>query len=220
MWECKEKLKVFHLTPQSALVERRYSSYSFSTSALDEGEWSASHHGHTLAPGKILPVSIVQEAGWAPEPVWTQRLEGKYFRLCRGSNLDRPVAQPVARHYTDWATRLNMWKGKKGEIFHVWSSSSVLDKIHKCGAKVADTYEGGRVLVCSAHLLSRALVSQSDSVACCTLSVSLFASHQSFFVPVSINTNVFFNHSEDTSLSQRPTRLLLRLRNNYCFVFR
>jgi hypothetical protein len=26
-----------------------------------------------LPPGKGPPVPIVQEAGWAPEPVWTQR---------------------------------------------------------------------------------------------------------------------------------------------------
>jgi hypothetical protein len=55
--------------------ERRYSSYSFSTSALDRGEWSASCPGHALAPGKGPPVPIVQEAGWAPELVWTQRLQ-------------------------------------------------------------------------------------------------------------------------------------------------
>jgi hypothetical protein len=30
-----------------------------------------------LTPGKGPPVPIVQEAGWAPEPVWTQRLEGR-----------------------------------------------------------------------------------------------------------------------------------------------
>jgi hypothetical protein len=58
-----------------------------------------------LPPGKGPPVPIVQEAGWAPEPVWTQ-VRGKILCLCRGSNLDRPVVQPVARHYTDWATRL------------------------------------------------------------------------------------------------------------------
>jgi hypothetical protein len=55
--------------------ERRYTSYSFSTSALDGGEWSASRPGRALPPGKGPPVPIVQEAGWAPEPVWTQRLE-------------------------------------------------------------------------------------------------------------------------------------------------
>jgi hypothetical protein len=38
--------------------------------------------------------------GWvASEPVWTQRLEEIAFRFCRGSNLDRPVVEPVARHY-------------------------------------------------------------------------------------------------------------------------
>jgi hypothetical protein len=58
-------------------VERRYSSYSFSTSELDGSEWSASRPGRALAPGKGPPVPIVQEAGWAPEPVWTQRLEEK-----------------------------------------------------------------------------------------------------------------------------------------------
>jgi hypothetical protein len=57
--------------------ERRYSSYSFTTSALDGGEWSASRPGRALAPGKGPPVPIVQEAGWAPEPVWKQRLQEK-----------------------------------------------------------------------------------------------------------------------------------------------
>jgi hypothetical protein len=54
-----------------------------------------------FTPGKGPPVPTVQEAVWAPEPVWTQRLEEKFFRLCRESNLDRPVVQPVARHYID-----------------------------------------------------------------------------------------------------------------------
>jgi hypothetical protein len=59
--------------------ERRYSSYSFTTSALDGSEWSASRPGRALPLGKGPPVPIVQEAGWAPEPVWTQRLEEKSF---------------------------------------------------------------------------------------------------------------------------------------------
>jgi hypothetical protein len=40
-----------------------------------------------------------QESGWAPELVWTQRLEEKSFCVYRGSNHDRPVVQPVTRHY-------------------------------------------------------------------------------------------------------------------------
>jgi hypothetical protein len=47
--------------------ERRYSSYSFLTSAPEGGEWSASRPGRALPPGKV---SIVQTAGWAPERVW------------------------------------------------------------------------------------------------------------------------------------------------------
>jgi hypothetical protein len=44
--------------------------------------------------GKGPPVPIVQEAGWAPEPVWTQRIEEKSL----ASAGDR---MSVARHYTD-----------------------------------------------------------------------------------------------------------------------
>jgi hypothetical protein len=62
--------------------------------------------GYTLAPRKGPSVPTVQEAGWAPEPVWTQKLEEKSFCPCQESNLDRSVVQPVARHYTDWATWL------------------------------------------------------------------------------------------------------------------
>jgi hypothetical protein len=87
------------------LGERRYSSYSFTISALDGGEWSASRPDRALAPGKGPPVLIVQEAGWAPDPVGTKRLQEKSFRLCRGSNLDRSVVQSVTRHYIDWTTR-------------------------------------------------------------------------------------------------------------------
>ena len=38
--------------------------HSFLTSALDAGEWSASR------PGLFTPRNE-QEAGWAPDPVWT-----------------------------------------------------------------------------------------------------------------------------------------------------
>jgi hypothetical protein len=59
-----------------------------------------------LPPGKVPQVPIGQEAGWAPEPVWTQKLEVKSSAPCphRGSNPDRPVVQPVVRHYTAWST--------------------------------------------------------------------------------------------------------------------
>jgi hypothetical protein len=53
-----------------------YSSYSFMTSALEGGKWSVSCPSCALPPGKGPPVPIGQEAGWAPEPVWTLPLPG------------------------------------------------------------------------------------------------------------------------------------------------
>jgi hypothetical protein len=61
------------------------------------GEWSASRPGRVLPPGKGLLVPIGQEAGKAPEPVWTQKLDEK----SSASVGDRPpVVQSVASHYT------------------------------------------------------------------------------------------------------------------------
>jgi hypothetical protein len=37
------------------------------------------HAPAALYPGKGPPVPIGQEAGWASELVWTQRLEEKFF---------------------------------------------------------------------------------------------------------------------------------------------
>jgi hypothetical protein len=56
------------------------------TAALEGGEWSAALPGRTLAPGKE-PIPILQEAGWAPEPVWT----GGKSRPHRDSIPDRPA---------------------------------------------------------------------------------------------------------------------------------
>jgi hypothetical protein len=53
-----------------------------------------------LPPGKGPPLPIGQEAEWAPEPVWTQRLEEKSFA---SAEYRTPVVQPVVRHYNAWA---------------------------------------------------------------------------------------------------------------------
>jgi hypothetical protein len=45
--------------------------------------------------------------GWlGPRAGLDTEARGKILCLCLESNLDRPVLQPVARHYTDWATQL------------------------------------------------------------------------------------------------------------------
>jgi hypothetical protein len=90
MWSCRWILiKSSPITHHGgAWGQRRYSSHSFLTSALDGGEWSASRPSCTLALGKGAPVPIVHEAGWAPELVWTQKLQEKSLCLRRGSNLE------------------------------------------------------------------------------------------------------------------------------------
>jgi hypothetical protein len=52
------------------------------------------HVPATLTPGKDLQ-PIVQEAGWAPGPVWT----GAENLAPRG--FDPRTVQPVGSHYTD-----------------------------------------------------------------------------------------------------------------------
>ena len=61
------------------------------TSALEGGEWSAARPGRILTPGKD-PVSIAQEAGWAPVPVWT----GGKSRPHRLSKPNRTARSSVA----------------------------------------------------------------------------------------------------------------------------
>jgi hypothetical protein len=68
------------------------------TTALEGGEGSASRPGRSLPPGKD-PVPIVQEAGWAPEPVWTGA------ENLTPTGIRSPTVQPVASRYTDYATR-------------------------------------------------------------------------------------------------------------------
>jgi hypothetical protein len=50
-----------------------------------------------LPPGKGPPAPIVQEAGWAPEPVWTQRIEEKSFAPAGDRT---PIARTPARSQT------------------------------------------------------------------------------------------------------------------------
>jgi hypothetical protein len=58
------------------------------------GEWSAARPGLIFTPGKDL-LPIVQEAGWAPGPVWTgaENLASLGF--------DPRTFQPVVSRYTD-----------------------------------------------------------------------------------------------------------------------
>jgi hypothetical protein len=59
------------------------------------GGWSASRPGR-LYPEKD-PVTVVQEAGWAPGPVWTGAED------LAPPGFDLRTVQPVASRYTDCA---------------------------------------------------------------------------------------------------------------------
>jgi hypothetical protein len=69
-------------------VEEMYSSTLSLTSALDGGGWSMSRPSRST-PRKD-PVPIVQEAGWAPGPVWTgaENLAPTGIRQCCCINSD------------------------------------------------------------------------------------------------------------------------------------
>jgi hypothetical protein len=99
-------VSLFGLCPATrhggAWGERRYSSYSFTTTALDWGERSASRIGRAFIPGKRTP-GTHWTGGWmGPRAGLDTEDREKILCPCRGSNLDRPVVQPVVRHYTAW----------------------------------------------------------------------------------------------------------------------
>jgi hypothetical protein len=76
------------------------SSYSFSTSALDGGELSASRSGRAFTPGERTP-GTHWTGGWVgPRAGLDTEATGKILCPRRESNPDRRVVQPVARHYT------------------------------------------------------------------------------------------------------------------------
>jgi hypothetical protein len=74
-----------------ALCERRYSSYSFLTSALEGGEWSASRPGRALSPAeRALGTHCI--GGWVgPRAGLDAETRRKIFCLCLESKPGRPV---------------------------------------------------------------------------------------------------------------------------------
>jgi hypothetical protein len=75
---------------EAHLGDRRYISYSFLTSALEGGEWSASRPGRTLPPGKE-PTGTHCTGGWVgPRAGLDAEVRGKILCLRRGSNPGRP----------------------------------------------------------------------------------------------------------------------------------
>jgi len=64
-----------------------------------------------FTPGKD-PVPIVQEAVWAPGPVWTGA-----ENLALSPGFDPWTVQPVANRYTDWPTGPTCWVDMERKYF-------------------------------------------------------------------------------------------------------
>jgi hypothetical protein len=77
----KVTLSLYHHV--GAQGEMSYSFYSFLTSAVNRGEWSASRPGRTLPLGKDLRYPLDRRLG-GPQLVWTQRLEEKSLFFSAG----------------------------------------------------------------------------------------------------------------------------------------
>jgi hypothetical protein len=60
-----KKLRLSHYAPWRRLGGGKFSSYSFSTSALDGGEWSASRPGRALVPGKGPRYPMAVSQSWS-----------------------------------------------------------------------------------------------------------------------------------------------------------
>jgi hypothetical protein len=105
--------KAKHNTHMEALVERMYSSYSFTTSTLDGGEWSASRPGRALHPGKGPRYPLYRRleesrAGLDTEDR-AQSLLGCTAVLLNGCRptFQRCVLPPSSGRWVSWALYLN-----------------------------------------------------------------------------------------------------------------
>jgi hypothetical protein len=75
--------------------ERRYSSYSFLTSALDGGVVSVTPRPR-FTPGERTSGTHWIEGWVGPRTGLDAGARRKILCPCRGSNLERPIVQPVA----------------------------------------------------------------------------------------------------------------------------
>jgi hypothetical protein len=93
---------------------KRCSSYSFLTSALEGGEWSASRPSRALPQPRFAPAALCPgertpgthcTGGWVGLRAGLDtEVKGKILCPGRGSNPERSIVQSVVRHYTDSAT--------------------------------------------------------------------------------------------------------------------
>ena len=165
------------------------------TAALEGGEWSAARPGRTLPPGKD-PVPILQEAGWAPGPVWT----GEKSRPRRDSIPDRPArSQSLYRlsypvyHIVLKGTQI-LWKTKV--CYHLLSSTDEncfdLEGVEERKRQVQECQSVLHARV-STHLSFHTCFQSTTSLRSCTnitgQSTTEYNSTDSHFPPTYCNRN-------------------------------
>jgi hypothetical protein len=83
------------------------------------------HSPPRFTPGERTP-GTHWEGGWeGPRAGLDTEATGKIIFICPGSNLDHPVVQSVARHYTNWASPAPQYKKSSGNIL-----SHLINKNH------------------------------------------------------------------------------------------
>jgi hypothetical protein len=87
---------------ESVLGEWRHTSKHCFTTALDGGEWSASHHGR-FTPRETAPGNHWTGDWVGPRTVLDAVVKRKISSPRQESTPRTPIVQPVAQLYTDWA---------------------------------------------------------------------------------------------------------------------
>jgi hypothetical protein len=101
------KLKLSHYTPRRRRLGEGGIAPTHSRPRHQMGVIGQRYTPVALKPrGKDPRYLLYRKLGGPQSRYRHKRIEEKSCRLCRGSNLDRPVVQPVVTYYTDWATRL------------------------------------------------------------------------------------------------------------------
>jgi hypothetical protein len=121
--QLSKKLKLSHYTTRWRLGGRRYSSYSFLTWVLDAVSGQR-HAPAALYPRGKDPQYPLHRMLGGPHSRSGSRVRRKLLCLCRGSNLDRPLVQSIARHYTRGSQTMGLAAPR--ELFVLWRGGGQL----------------------------------------------------------------------------------------------
>jgi hypothetical protein len=119
MLQCTKKLKLSHYMPWRRL-EGEEVQLLLNIDLSTRWGWGVSiMPWPSFSPGEKTPGSHCTGEWVGPRAGLHTEARKKSFHLCWGSNLDRPVVQSLARHYTDWANlALSMYTIRCNSLTH------------------------------------------------------------------------------------------------------